>query len=206
MSRVPIVAVHRHAATSPAPVPAARPTFFDYLLLMVGCALSLVLVQIMIADRGLRISPTADTPPDVARLLLPILPFLLFLPEGIILLWPLFYSTQWLRGRKQPLTGGEWLWGVAWILSLAFLGWLALLNWGDPPEFLNPAAPPPRLWFYVIVPALAGIALLIFLIDLFGRWRQPWTHSLSLVLALWPVLPLVALLVWGRLDWSRPAG
>ena len=39
--------------------------------------------------------------------LLPRLPALLLEPLGLVLLWPLFYATQWLLGRKQPLTWSD---------------------------------------------------------------------------------------------------
>jgi hypothetical protein len=44
--------------------------------------------------------------------------------------------------------------------------------------------------------ALAALALLIALVGLVGRWRQPWTHTFCLALLLWPVLPVAALFLW----------
>jgi hypothetical protein len=183
-----------------APVPVSRPSFVDYFLILAGVALSLFLADFS----GLQVRPKPAAPPNVERFLLPLLPRLLYLPLGVILLWPCFYCTQWVLGRKQGLTFGEWLWGIAWLGSLALLGWHAWLTWGEPPGFLNdPAYRPPIVWFFAVVPVMALLALFLWLVDLIARWRQPWTHTFSLVLALWPLAPLGAVLPWGRLAWER---
>ena len=56
----------------------------------------------------------------------------------------------------------------------------------------------PHLDYHALAPEiiLSGVVVLLLLVDLFGRWKQPWTHQFSLVLALWPLVPLAALLAW----------
>src|SRR5207253_2405473 len=114
---------------------------------------------------------TTDTDP-----LLGILPALLFLPLGVILLWPLFYTTQRLLGRPQHLTAGEWLWGVAWLLTLALGGWIAWKHWGAPPEALVSVSFKKYVVVgYVLASLSLGVfALLTLLVGLVGRWPQPW--------------------------------
>ena len=48
-----------------------------------------------------------------------------------------------------------------------------------------------RTW----IPVTGGM-ILIGVINLIGRWSQPWTHTFALVLVIWPVLPLAALWAW----------
>src|SRR5262245_46826097 len=110
------------------PPPLPRPNWFDFLLILLGCALSLLLTDLS----SFRAQPRESTPtwlaeplqrapkdatPDVLlagsqRTVLGLLPYLLFLPLGILLLWPLFYFKQRLGGRTQGPTAGEWLWGL----------------------------------------------------------------------------------------------
>jgi hypothetical protein len=167
-----------------------RPTGLDFFLMLVGCALSLLLTDL----GGFRAGPTETTPSGVLFLRRS-LPYLLFLPAGILLLWPLFYLTQRLAGRQQALTVGEWLWFVAWLGALLLAGWVAWQHWGTPPEFLSKS----HVWvgYAVAVLALAAVALVTGLVDLVGRWGRPWTHHCALALLLWPALPLLALLAWG---------
>jgi hypothetical protein len=182
------------------PVSVSRPSFVDYFLILVGVALSLFLVHFS----GLRVNAKPETPEKVQHFVLPFLPTLLFLPLGIILLWPFFYCTQWALSRKAGLTFGEWLWGIAWLGSLALIGWHAWLIWGEPPSFLNdPTYRPPVVWFFAVVPVIALLAIFLWLVDLIARWKQPWTHTFSLVLAIWPLVPLGAVLPWGKLAWER---
>jgi hypothetical protein len=50
----------------------------------------------------------------------------------------------------------------------------------------------------VLVPSLALIAAILALLTLFHREPPPWTHHLGLALILWPVLPLVGMLLLGK--------
>jgi hypothetical protein len=168
----------------------ARPTWLDFFLILAGCALSLLLTDLS----GFRARPTEATP-NGALLLRRSLPYLLFLPAGVLLLFPLFYLTQRISGRKQALTVGEWLWFVAWLGALLLTTWVAWQHWGTPPEYLSKG----HIWvgYAVSVLALAAVALITGLVDLIGRWGRPWTHHLALTLLMWPALPLLSLLAWG---------
>jgi hypothetical protein len=175
------------------PAPRPRPLWLDFFLILLGCAVSLLLTEIS----GLHAHATSETPAEV-RLLLPLLPRLLLLPVGILLFWPLFYLTQKIAGRKQPLSAGEWLWGVAWLGAVTLTVWICWQAWGTPPEALRPEnfAKQVFVGYAVGVLALASFALIIGLVDMIGRWGQPWTHHLCLALLMWPQLPLLALLLW----------
>jgi len=130
--------------------------------------------------------------------LLPLLPTLLLLPVGILLFWPLFFLTQAVRGRTERISSGELLWGLAWLAVLPLTAWLAWQHWGTPPEWLAPATIKHTVFegYTIGALALAALALLITLVGLVGRWRQPWTHTFCLALLFWPVLPIAALFLW----------
>jgi hypothetical protein len=178
----------------------SRPTGLDYLFLLLGCSLSLFLLQI---SGPLAPEPKDHNPSWLNEYVLPILPAALYLPQGVILLWPIFYSTQRLRGRPQALSAGEWLWGVAWLGTVLLTAWGFWRHFGSPPGFVEDLPYPPQLiWTVIACPAMAGVALLIGLLNLFGRWKQPWTHTFGLVLVFWPVIPLAGLLLWGERGWK----
>jgi hypothetical protein len=182
------------------PAAPSRPTLVDYLLMLAGAALSVFAAPFS----GLHAEPQPEVPSFVVTRVLPLLPTLLLLPVGVLMLWPLFYATQWVLGRKQVLTWGEWLWGVSWLGYLVLIGWVAWATLGEPPPLLNPEQyPPPVVWVVLVVPALALISLVLVAGDLIGRWRQPWTHTLGLALALWPALPLGGILFWGKPLWDK---
>src|SRR5262245_38046362 len=124
-----------------------QPTVGDFFLILIGCVISLYLYQ----EAKLGVLPTADAPAWVTENVFWILPFWLILPPGIILLWPLFYALQRLRGRPQPLTSGEWLWGFAWLGTLLFLGWVFLKRGGNLPDFLKELTFQPEVVWYMIV-------------------------------------------------------
>jgi hypothetical protein len=181
-------------------LPVSRPTLVDYLLIFLGMCLSIVAGRYS----GLHVEPHPDGPPFVTAHLLPWLPTFLLLPLGVLLLWPMFYGTQWLLGRKQPLTWGEWLWGISWVGHLLLIGWVVWATLGEPPAFLNPEQHrPPVVWVVLVVPALALIALVLAVVGLIGARRQPWTHAFGLALALWPALPLAGILLWGKPLWDK---
>jgi hypothetical protein len=171
----------------------------DYFLIFVGLSLSLYLNQIS----GPRPEPRSDVPASIGLYIVPLLPALLYLPQGIILLWPLFYGTQWLAGRPQALTAVEWLWGVAWLGTLLLTIWALWRHLGTPPAFAdNLAYPPQSIWTVIVVPIISAAALVVGLIGLIGRWQQPWTHTFGIVLMVWPVLPLAGLLLWTEPHWK----
>jgi hypothetical protein len=183
---------------SPVATPVSRPTAVDYLLIFLGCGLSLYLNQIS----GPQPKAKDHIPLWIAQDLVPQLPPLLLLPQGIILLWPLFYGTQRLLGRSQALSAGEWLWGVAWLGTLLVTGWVLWGHLGNLPAFADHLDYPPQfLWTIVAGPAMAVTASLIGLISLLARWQQPWTHTFGLVLLIWPMIPLGGLLLWTEPGW-----
>jgi hypothetical protein len=176
------------------PNPIHRPTLFDFCCILLGFAISLILSS----WSGLRASATPATPEAVATHLLRFLTALLFLPVGVLLFWPLFYFTQWLRGRGEPLTSGEWLWGAAWLGVLPLTAWVVCQHFDTLPEALESSSVKHGIFvgYAAGTLALAAMALIVTVIGLIGRWRPPWTHSFCLALLMEPVLPLAALFLW----------
>jgi hypothetical protein len=181
------------------PVPVSRPTGIDYFLMFLGCALSLYLNHIS----GPQPEAKDNTPGWIKKDLLPQLPPLLYLSQGIILLWPLFYGTQRALGRSQALSAGEWLWGFAWLGTLLVTAWVLWGHLGTLPGFAdNLGYPPQFIWTIIAGAAMALIALVIGLIGVLARWKQPWTHTFGLVLLIWPMFPLAGLLLWTERGWT----
>ena len=165
---------------------ASRPGFVDYLLILSGTALSLVLVECS----ALR-ADSASGGAAMSRLH----PYLLFLPVGVILLWPLFYATQQLSGRNQALTAGEWVWGLAWLGMLVLAAWMVWRGLGSAAD-ADKLKKGVLVGYAIFVVSMAVIAVVILFIDLVGRWPQPWTHPFCLTLMIWPVFPLAASWIW----------
>ncbi len=172
-----------------------RPTLVDYLLLLAGAGLSLYLMDL---------SPfTVEANDSIGnpglRAAIPFLPRLLRLPEGIILLLPLFVGPQFLLGRREGLTAAEWLWLFSWCGT-------ALLTVMGAADFLNllPAIVRANLlwtrfvWYVGFDLAMAGVAVALVMIGFF-RPGRPWTHPLGLALALWPVPPLAGIMTLTKL-------
>jgi hypothetical protein len=184
--------------TPPPPLP-NRPNLLDCFLLLVGPALSLCLCRVPLFD----VKPNGTITDPMILSFLPMLPTLLRLTEGLLLLWPLFYAGQRILGRTQGLTAVEWLWVFAW-LGVATVNGLANWNqWVSVPDALQPYKDylfywPQLLWYVLVVPSLALVALLIGLLGLFGRESPPWTHLFGLALLVWPVLPLAAILALAK--------
>lgn len=166
-----------------------RPTLVDYFLLLAGAGLSVYLAWI---------TPIWAKPKDTAstfqREIVPtIIPMAMRVTEGIVLMWPLLYGMQRLRGRWESLTAAEWLWVIAWvgIALLTCLGLWARYGPDSLPEFLKEhVAKPLLLWYWAFVPALAGLAVIFALVGMVSRAPSPWTHTFSIALMLWPALPL----------------
>jgi hypothetical protein len=168
----------------------------DYFLLVLGFAASSVLYLLF---RQPSVEPGPNATQRVVQDLVAILPALIRLPEGVILLWPLFLAIQRILGRKQGLTVVEWLWVFAWLGTALLTGLAAWNRWGRVPEFLREYWSYPALvWYVILVPSMALIALLAALIGSFSGGRRPWTHSLGFVVILWPVLPLSGILGLGN--------
>jgi hypothetical protein len=175
-----------------------RPRVVDFLLMFVGFGISALLAElsgvIVVGDESSSVWLLA-----VQR----ILPTLLFLPVGVLLLWPVFYISQKVLGRQQPLTLAEWLWGLAWLGTLALSGWIVFKATGQAPEFLNSKnfKDTVVLIYGIVMLAMGGIAVLLFLTGLLARWATPWTHTFALALLVWPALPLAFLVHLGlKLD------
>jgi hypothetical protein len=183
-------------AGRPVAAPPSRPTWFDFLLLPAGFAGSVLLGQLS----GFRATRMAETPPGLPDWLVAILPLWLFLPVGPILLWPIFYLTQRLAGRSQALSWGEWLLGLAWLAGLVLAGGIIWQAWGTLPGFLAERLPRYLVLGHMLGGlSLGGLAVVLLLVDLAGRWPQPWTHRLSLGLLIWQLAPL-ALLWFGHIQ------
>jgi hypothetical protein len=193
MSRAPYGLLRPVATAVPGALPVVppRPTGLDYLFILCGCALSRFLTELS----GLRAIVGENLSTGLGPPLIATLPFLLLLPVGIVLLWPLFHATQRLLGRPPGLTVGEWLWGVAWLLAVALTSWIVWNYAGSPPEILGSDSFKRSLvvGYALSVLSLGAVALMLTLVDLVGRWTQPWTHRFGLVLLIWPALPLAAL-------------
>jgi hypothetical protein len=170
----------------------SRPTLVDALFLLAGCALSLYLIGL----NPLAAAPAEESPGPGLAALLAFLPAAMRLPEGVVLLWPVFFGTQRLLGRREALTGGEWLWVLSWVGVAALAGLDAWVAWGSPPAFLHTR--PRLLWYMTFVPAMAVLAAVLALAGLVRRRYPPWTHLFGLALALWPALPLALILALGR--------
>lgn len=169
-------------AVAPRTIPVSRPRVVDYFLMLCGVALSLLLGE----WSGLKTRPSADPPDTVVRAIAAIHPYLFFLPLGLLLLWPIFYMTQRIVGRRQPMSAAEWLWGLAWLADLVVIGWILWQAFGTPPDVKRAMI----TGYIIFVATAAALALAIGLVDLVGRWPQPWTHHFCLVLMIWSVLPV----------------
>lgn len=182
--------------TAPAPPVLPRPTVVDFFLVVTGFGLSLFLSQIS----PMTWQPRDDLPSLVMIRVVPVLPELLHLREGVILLWPFFLAFQRLLGRDQGLTSGEWLWVFAWLGTFLVFVLAAWKQWGPiPPPLDAYASWPFVLWYLIVVPSMGLLALLLIPLGLIRRRPVPWTHSLGLVLMLWPLLPLGGLLALSQL-------
>jgi hypothetical protein len=180
----------------------SRPSLLDFFLLLVGYALSFFLARLPLPffpEPATGAIPGTHGAADV-------LPRLLQLPDGVILLWPFFYLIQLGLGRSRGMTAGEWLWLFAW-LGNAALHTLALLvrlmALSEALRTYNTALAtysvywthwPAIIWYVILIPSMAVIAVVIALLGAFSRESPPWTNNLGLVLIIWPILPLVGIL------------
>jgi hypothetical protein len=177
----------------------SRPNAFDYLVLMLGCSLSLLLLQLPLPS----IEARAPADPFVSQKLLPFLVNVMRLSEGLILVWPILYPAQRLLGRTQPITAVEWLWICAWLGVALINGFNYAILW-LPKDLLKASLVPLTFWpsftWYVIAqPTIAVMAVLFALFGLFRRDPAPWTHVFGTVLLIWPVLPMLLTLVLGQM-------
>jgi hypothetical protein len=163
--------------------PVSRPRFFDYFFLLGGVSLSLYLM--LLSPIGAE--ATAELPDARLGQVVAFLPTMMRLPEGVFLLWPLFFATQWVS-RSRPLTAGEWLWLLAWVglvVLTALTAWEYLV--GLPDSVRAHAGKPRLLWYVVVMPAMGVLAVLFLLFGVFRSTPAPWTDTLALALVIWPV-------------------
>jgi hypothetical protein len=217
MSRAPAV---------PPPVaqvaaPLSRPNLVDWLLILAGVSLSFFLMQFTYPTdavaSGTPAKPSASptkAEPGLGRLrirpkswaarspwseTLAALPDAVRLPEGIILLWPVLHTLQRLLGRKQGLTAAEWLWVFAWLGTAALVGLAVWHHFRPLPDGLK--GWPPVIWYVVVIPSMALVALIVALLGVVGSAHKPWTHNLGVALVVWPVVPLAGILALGDFHW-----
>jgi hypothetical protein len=166
----------------------SRPRFIDYFLMLCGAGLSVLLAE------WSEVRVTAGDASRPGPAFVKVLPYLLFLPQGIILLWPIFYATQRAGGRDVALAAGEWVWGLAWLAAVLLVSWIAWKQMSQPEvDTLKKTA---VLAYILFVLTAAVIAVIVAFVDMVGRWPQPWTHTFCLVLMIWSALPLAALWIW----------
>jgi hypothetical protein len=163
---------------------------------MVGCSISLLLMHFhpMYVEAGEQVKGEA------LRDLVAFLPQMMRLPEGILLMWPVFFTMQRVRGRPTAMTAVEWLWVLSWLGVALLAGLSAWQVWGTLPETVRPYGELPRkLWYIILVPSMAALGLILALVGMIRRVPPPWTHSFGLVLLLWPVGPLLGIVTLGKL-------
>ena len=183
----------RPAPAAAPPSPPLRPLFADYFLIVLGFALSAYLARVAPLPVEAR---DASADPRL-RTAVSYLPDFMRLPEGVLLLGPMFLVIQWTRGRKQGLTSLEWLWVLSWFGVAIFTG---LAAWKNSFPDLAPSVIGrlPWLWYLILVPSMAGLGVVLRLLGLFSRRPAPWTHALGLALLVWPMLPLAGVLTMGK--------
>jgi probable H4MPT-linked C1 transfer pathway protein len=179
----------------------SRPTLLDYLLLLLGCGVSLYLVRL----GPLWVEPGEHvTGPVLAEVVATFLPTVMRLPEGVLLLGPVFFVLQVVLGRRQGPTGAEWLWVLAWLGTAGLTGLSAWARTDTVPEMIQPYVHKPLLlWYLIFVPAMAALALVLAVLGLASSVPKPWTHQLGLALILWPALPLGAIFTLGNFTTER---
>ena len=125
-------------------------------------------------------------------------------PRRGVLDLPKAVTTRMAEGRTEresvPLEAhGEWLARVAWFGTAAVTG---LAVWGAvaaPPEAVAWLTPRARvLWYTIVVPSVAAVALALLGLGLVLRRPGPWTQPLYLALLLFPAPFAVGVLVFGE--------
>jgi hypothetical protein len=180
--------------TTPGVSVTARPILLDYLLVLLGCGLSLLLLPLLPFEAAAE----PERCPEQVRPLVEKVPAAMRLVEGVVLLWPVFLFVQALRGRSEAPTAAEWLWILSW-LGVAAVTLLAV--WSERASDSMPAQLGDflaqyairRLWYILLVPSIGLIALVLVLHLAIRRTTPPWTHTFALALVIWPALLMGAL-------------
>ena len=168
----------------------SRPTLLDYVLFLAGGSLSLFLMSFS----PLLVKPSHDNWPASLNEFIAFLPAAMRLPEGIVLMGPLFYVTQLVRRRAWALTSLEWLWAISWLGVVVLAAVAAWHRSGTMPEFLEPyAAMPRKLWYLIFVPSMGALAAVLGIVGMVRRAAVPWTHTFGMVLLVWPAAPLLGI-------------
>lgn len=168
-----------------------RPYLFDYWFLLAGFGLSLYLMDL----NPMTVEPLDALSNPVWRAWVMFLPRLMRLPEGVVLFFPIFFLPQFVLGRRQEITSGEWLWILTWLGTAALTCLAVFRHVVGFPEWLDPYTYTVRwIWHLGFGMAMALLALLLIGYGLIRRRPMPWTHGLGLVLVLWPILPLIGIL------------
>jgi hypothetical protein len=179
-------------ATPYLPQAPTRPYLLDYFLLLVGFGLSLYLIDLS----PLAVQPADQITHPALRASVAFLPRLMRLPEGVILLFPVFFVLQKVMLRRQEVTSGEWLWLIAWLGTGGLTCIAAFRQVVGLPDWLEPFWQTVRwVWYLGFGAALAVTAVLLGLYGMVRRAPMPWTHGLGLVLMVWPILPLAGILL-----------
>jgi hypothetical protein len=169
------------------PIPeATRPHFLDYLLILFGAGVSVLLAEL----GGVQEAPAQESTASAA--LARGFFIALFLSLGIVLLWPIFFVLQKVMGRKQEMTWGEWLWGLAWLGAIFLTIWLILKGNDSLPGFMasEDFKKGILLGYVLFVVSIGILAVLVYVVSLLRRWIVPWTHTFGLALLIWPLVPL----------------
>jgi hypothetical protein len=176
----------------PPPAPPTRPHLLDYFLLLGGFAVSLYLMDL----HPWSVQPLDSITSEPWRRIIEFLPRLVRLPEGVILFFPLFFLPQFILGRRFEISTGEWLWIIAWCGTALLTGIAVTRALNGLPDWFAPYAQVVRLiWHVGFGTALAVVALVLIIYNLFRRAPMPWTHGFGLALVVWPIPPLVGILL-----------
>ena len=160
------------------PIPeATRPHFVDYLLILLGAGLSVLLAEL----GGVQQPPAV---PTASAALARGFVIVLFLSLGVVLLWPIFFLIQKILGRKQEMTWGEWLWGLAWLGAVFLTVWLVLKGNNALPGFMagDDFKRAVLIGYVLFVVSIGILAVVVYVVSLVGRWIVPWTHTFGLAL------------------------
>ncbi len=175
---------------TPEPGPATSPIWVEYFVLLCGCGLSLWLAEIL----DLKVDE-ASRESSWKR----ILPQLLFLPVGLISMWPILFAIGRARGRSKLLSLVEGLWGVLWLFDVLLVVAICVyanVDWSEFEAVNKEDVKSIGRGLLIIVAALSGLAGLgLAVVSRFFSGHKNWTHHFGIAMLLWPAIPvLVALL------------